>query len=125
VFRRGRVSLNTTMVEDAETENRINGELTEPAPEETARSEALVADLREEEIPSVGFDGPVTSEGQVADFGPALHGEMTAELDDLIAGTQAQLGAPAPGHQEAASAEQPAEEPDRRRRARNRVPVHA
>jgi single-strand DNA-binding protein len=115
VFRRGRVNLSTTVVEDAETENRINGELTEPAPEETARSEALVADLREEEVPSLG-DG----EGEVADLGP-IRGEMAAQLNDLIAGAQAQLA----DDQGTGSAEPAAEEPERRRRARARVPVNA
>jgi single-strand DNA-binding protein len=125
VFRRGRVNLSTTMVEDAETDNRTNGEVTEPAPEETARSEALVADLRDEDIPSVGYDGPVAGDGQIADFGPVLHGEMTAQLDTLIAGPQAQLDGTAPGDQESGSAEPPAEEPERRRRVRTRVPVNA
>jgi single-strand DNA-binding protein len=123
VFRRGRVNLNTTMVEDAETENRVNGELTEPAPEENARSEALVADLREEDIPSIGYDGPVAVDGQVADFGPVLHGEMTAQLDDLIANTEARLGGTASGDQAAEPAA--AGEPERRRRVRGRVPVNA
>ena len=36
VFRRGRANVNTTVVEDAETDRHINGEVTEPAPEENA-----------------------------------------------------------------------------------------
>jgi hypothetical protein len=60
------------MVEDAETENRVNGELTEPAPEEHARTEALVAGLDEERIPSMGYDGPINADDEtpIADLAP-------------------------------------------------------
>jgi single-strand DNA-binding protein len=146
VFRRGRVNLSTTMVEDVENENRINGELTEPAPEETARSEALVAGLSEEEIPTFGYDGPVGGDGDIpiADLGTVLTGEMTSQLDETIAQTRDRLGYgtsrsetasrndAAPGDDargsgplaEGAGTAEPASEPGRVRRTRTRVPAN-
>jgi single-strand DNA-binding protein len=124
VFRRGRVSLNTTMVEDAEAENRINGEPTEPAPEEHARTEALTAGL-EEELPSVGYDGPieVDVEAPIAELGTVLTDEMTAELDDVITRAGTRL-AEAPAQASAAQAPADAAE-GRVRRGRTRVPANA
>ena len=122
VFRRGRMNLSTTMVEDAETDNRVNGELTEPAPEEHARTEALAASLDETRIPSMGYDGPISGEDDtpIADLGTVLTGEMAAQLDDVIAQTRAELNeAPEPGP--AASAG----ETGRVRRTRTRVPANA
>jgi single-strand DNA-binding protein len=138
VFRRGRVNMSTTTVEDVENENRINGELTEPAPEENARSEALVAGLSEEDIPSIGYDGPVNGDGDtsIADLGTVLTGDMVGQLDETIAQTRDRLGYgasrsdgstrsdAAPGDEEAASAE-PVSEPGRVRRTRTRVPANA
>ena len=122
VFRRGRVNVSTTMVEDAETENRVNGELTEPAPEEHARTEALVAGLDEERIPSMGYDGPINGddEAPIDDLGTVLAGEMVAQLDDVIAKTHAALNET----QEPGPAE-PAGETGRVRRSRTRVPANA
>jgi len=143
VFRRGRVNLSTTMVEDAESDNRINGELTEPAPEETARSEELAAALSEEEIPTFGYDGPVGGDGD-ADLGTVLTGEMAAQLDETIAQTRDRLGygtsrngaasnSVAPGEDAGGSeppadgmgTAEPASEPARVRRTRTRVPANA
>jgi single-strand DNA-binding protein len=138
VFRRGRVNLSTTMVEDVESENRINGELTEPAPEENARSEALVAGLSEENIPSVGYDGPVSDDGDtsIADLGTVLTGDLMSKLDETIAQTRDRLGYGEPGGDaasendtasgdEEAGTPAPASEPGRVRRSRTRVPANA
>jgi single-strand DNA-binding protein len=93
-FRRGRINLNTTVVEDAETDKHVNGEPTEAAPEENRRSEALAANLGaginagldEEGIPTVGFDGPVNREpiGSIADLGTVLTSELADELDETV-----------------------------------------
>jgi single-strand DNA-binding protein len=139
VFRRGRVNLSTTMVEDAESENRINGEIAEPAPEEHARSEALTAGLDEEAIPSFGYDGPLSGDGEtsIADLGTVLTGEMAVQLDEVIAKTQAELngadagdgsGGSAPARDETGTAEagtaEPVVESGRVRRTRTRVPAN-
>jgi single-strand DNA-binding protein len=124
VFRRGRVNMSTTVVEDTESENRVNGELTEPAPEEHARSEALTAGLDEEAIPSFGYDGPV-ADTEIGDLGTVLSGEMKSELDEVIEKTRAELNDAAPhepGGAEPSIAE-PVAESGRSRRSRTRVPA--
>jgi single-strand DNA-binding protein len=123
VFRRGRVNLSTIVVEDAETENRVNGELTEPAPEEQARSEALTAGLEEEAaVPSFGYDGPV-GDTEIGDLGTVLSGEMTAQLDDVIAKTRAELSETGAGEEPEPA--EPVGESGRVRRTRTRVPANA
>jgi single-strand DNA-binding protein len=99
-FRRGRINVNTTVVEDAETDRHVKGELTEAAPEENARSEAVAASLGEEfrvtngtEFPHTGFDGPVNS-GRVSldDLKDVVADEMGPDLARAIATAQQKLG---------------------------------
>jgi hypothetical protein len=123
VFRRGRVNLSTTVVEDAESDSRVNGELTEPAPEEHARSEALAASLDEEAIPSFGYDGPV-ADTEIADLGTVLGSEMTSELDDVIEKTRVELNGDSERAGDAQGTAEPvAESGGRVRRSRTRVPA--
>jgi single-strand DNA-binding protein len=125
VFRRGRVNLSTTAVEDAESDSRVNGELTEPAPEEHARTEALTAGLDEEAIPSFGYDGPV-ADAEIADLGTVLGGEMKAQLDEVIEKARVVLNGPDDGSGRAGDEQggaEPVAESGRARRTRTRVPA--
>jgi single-strand DNA-binding protein len=99
-FKRGRINVNTTMVEDSETDKHVKGERTEAAPEENARSEAAAISLNEElrtnnnpEFPAVGFDGPVNAERvSMEDLQSAVASEMKANLARVIAQAEEKLG---------------------------------
>ncbi|GAA0933890.1 single-stranded DNA-binding protein [Virgisporangium aurantiacum] len=47
-FKRGRINVSTSVVEDAESDKHVKGEPTEAAPEEDARSEAIALGLTDE-----------------------------------------------------------------------------
>lgn len=99
-FKRGRINVNTTVVEDAETDKHVQGEPTAAAPEANARSEAYAAGLGEElratggvDLPNVGYDGPVNAERvAMEDLNTAVAHEMKGNLDQLIADAERRLG---------------------------------
>ncbi|GAA1033178.1 hypothetical protein GCM10009557_34110 [Virgisporangium ochraceum] len=99
-FRRGRINVNTTVVEDAETDKHVKGEPTEVASEENARSEAVAASLGEElratngsEFPQTGVDAPVNSGPVTLDnLKETVADEMGPDLAQLIATAQQKLG---------------------------------
>lgn len=153
-FKRGRLNINTTVVEDAETDKHVKGEPTEAAPEENARSEALAVSLSDElrasggtDFPAVGFDGPVNAERvSMENLKDVVADEMKADLAQMIALAEEKLGTtttldpadPPPadgGDDEAAGAGEAASagstgstgsgEPGRGRRSRSRVGASA
>jgi single-strand DNA-binding protein len=102
-FKRGRVNVNTTMVEDAETDKHVQGEPTSVASEENARSEAFAATVGEElramagaDFPNVGkggYDSPVNAERvAMEDLQTVVSDEMRGDLDTLIVTAQRKLG---------------------------------
>ena len=119
-FKRGRINVSTSVVEDAESDKHVKGEPTEAAPEEDARSEAIALGLTDElrpadstrngasngafngtatdsangtEFPAVGYDGPINAERiSLEDLGNAVSPEMEAEVDLVIARAEETLG---------------------------------
>jgi single-strand DNA-binding protein len=115
-FKRGRINVGTSVVEDAESDKHVKGERTEAAPEEDARSEAIALGLTDElrpadstrngaatstatdsangtEFPGVGYDGPINTERiSLEDLGNAVSPEMEAEVDLVIARAEEALG---------------------------------
>lgn len=99
-FKRGRVNVNTTVVEDAETDKHVQGEPTTAAPEENARSEAYAVAVGEElraaggaEFPTLGYDNPVNAEGvAMEDLRTLVSNDMRGDLNTLITAAQRTLG---------------------------------
>lgn len=99
-FKRGRINVNTTVVEDAETDRHVQGELTAVAPDANARSEALAAGVGEElratvgsDLPHAGYDSPVNAERiAMEDLDTVVGGELRGNLDRLIADARRTLG---------------------------------
>jgi single-strand DNA-binding protein len=147
-FKRGRINVSTSVVEDAEADKHVKGEPTEAAPEEDARSEAIAVGLNGElrtsngsefPNPSLGFDGPINAERiSLDDLGNMASAEMGAEVDLVIARAEETLGAgpraEEPGFAEAESGPEPDDdvdeaasltvtvpEPPRNRRTRSRA----
>jgi single-strand DNA-binding protein len=134
-FKRGRINVGTSVVEDAESDKHVKGERTEAAPEEDARSEAIALGLTDElrpadstrnaaatstandslngtEFPGVGYDGPINTERiSLEDLGNAVSPEMEAEVDLVIARAEETLGSgprvEEPEVAEAASGDEP------------------
>jgi single stranded DNA-binding protein len=142
-FQRGRINVNTTVVEDAETDKHVQGEPTSAAPEANARSEALAVGLGEElratvdgDPSNLGYDGPVNAERvALEDLNATIAGEMKGNLNQLIVEAQRKLGPASPSDpseadgdgdgDEAESATEEAEEAPRPRRSRSRVGANA
>jgi single-strand DNA-binding protein len=99
-FKRGRVNVSTTVVEDAETDKHVQGEPTSVALEENARSEAFAADLGEEllatggaDLPEVGYEGPVNAERvAIEDLQTVVSHDMKGNLNQVIADARRTLG---------------------------------
>ncbi|MEV6695410.1 single-stranded DNA-binding protein [Micromonospora sp. NPDC051196] len=135
-FMRNRPSLSTSAVSDAEAEQRVHGELTEPVPDDEAPAHLDHRPVDEDfEVP--GFVGPRAGLPDAGDYrqgGVPEDDELLPSdpFDELTAGEQAATDELAPAHPEATKSEaEPGESgadvavTGRGRRGRGRVPQPA